>query len=79
MEMINGLGRVSAGTGVVLPGEGKSEGIKKEYNRKHRTQWTFHDAGQRVSLAKFIAIQTCLHDIFVVATVSRHSWVSDIR
>ena len=27
MEMMNGLGRVSAGTGVVLPGEEKCEGV----------------------------------------------------
>lgn len=36
MEMINGLGRVSAGTGVVLPGEGKSEEVFKGSRRNIR-------------------------------------------
>lgn len=54
--MMNGLGRVSARTGVVSSGEENSEGSQKGCKRTHRTQWTFHNAGQKVSMAKFIAI-----------------------
>lgn len=75
--MMSGLGRVSAVTGVVLSGEEKFEGVIKGSGRNVReicrTQWPFHNAGGRVSLAKVTATQTCHHGTFAVITVSRHS------